>query len=379
MTDLDDAFFAPIQRNSANLRLIIVQDHVILASTESLPIKVTAVRLSPAPSLTPSTLSVQQSVLSALLPHHTEFSLFAPLNRKIHFFSTANDETDDLTFHIPSSGGQFVLSPVYTIRGDSDTLGTQISILTSFVPSVNDAEDSLPTPPPSPHFHPIAHLSELTGENRNSSDLSISDIGIPSRRASPGPEFVISEGSSMLTVRPQAGQQVRRSSSLISLRSQMGSRNVIIRLLKYYVKVTIYFILLFLRAVFDLHGRRNADRTDNSTANVDERTPLLADPDAPPPVVLSVEESVIMPPSAQAPNSPSRLFIDLLGDGEVSFIQRCLDLDSRRIAVELNGIALERPLITRLDDGAELVEFFAISSEENRRGERMKIEISDSL
>jgi hypothetical protein len=99
----------------------------------------------------------------------TEFSIFAPDNMRIHLFTVdpqATQKKQMVSLQSDTTGNDLVMSPIYTLRGDQTTTDKSATVWKTVILSpyqVNSSSDDpgiLPTPPPSPHLQPIAHLSQ---------------------------------------------------------------------------------------------------------------------------------------------------------------------------------------------------------------------------
>lgn len=387
-----DAFHARVLRNCSPeyLRLIgTFNDHIFLASPHRAPVKVVAIPLSPSPSDS-ADVTLKLSTLAALMDDVSEFALFTPSNLNVHFF-TPDNMYETISLRVPSSGGEFTIAPLYTLKSSANPAeGVQFCVLSPHAPALADAEDLLPTPPPSPHLRPVAHLSHLKTTNVNSSGTSIiSEIGILSS-AQESPEAALSPSETDGATPTQQQQiQTNRSSSLISVRSANGAtqRNTFLQYMRYlFLATAIFFTALF----HTFFGAKKADSEaaevmdgaseSEGTEEVDERTPLLAHveqappPPAPPVVtpVLPVESSepepshitaqpyVPIPSPALPPPKPSSLSFDLFfTSGNVSFIQKDIgDIpSSHKLVVETNGKPSEHRVATLLGPGIELLEF----------------------
>ncbi|THV06088.1 hypothetical protein K435DRAFT_849525 [Dendrothele bispora CBS 962.96] len=173
--------------------------HIVLvhSPSDAHPFNGTIVPLIP--SSQRAVVQIDLAALASLLgPNVAKFALFAPSDFGVRFVDLENGQDQpgfgQISFSVSPVGGQFTLSPVYSLpNGDyeEDVKDVKVSILSPHSVHVKEssADDFLPTPPPSPHLRPIAHLSpthtsNLNG-NLNGSSASISDMGIPSRRDSP--------------------------------------------------------------------------------------------------------------------------------------------------------------------------------------------------
>lgn len=384
------------------------EDHIVLASQETYPVKVAVIPLSPSPSEARPQLLIPLAKLSNLLGQDvTQFSIFTPANLSVHFMTSppANgDESETLALHIPPAGGHMKLSPLYTLRVATDsTAECQVSILTPYnviaSASVPDPEDVLPTPPPSPNLRPIAHLSPYKASDQNDSTMSISDIasGIPSRIATPVPDRFISEASSVLTVRPQ----LRTAQSAQSVLSGEGTSHVgVVAYIKYLYVIVGMFIRTLLRNLLGKSGGSEDERpgvttrASESQSQVDERTPLLAqvvEEDArtqeeetvysrPATPALQVQEAgpqLAVAPATSAGTSsplpqPFSVFVDVPA-GQISLILRNrTDPPTYRLALEYNGNYVEDLETKGLGDGSQLIE---IATETvGKHGGRMRLD-----
>lgn len=94
-----------------------------------------------------------------------EFSLFSSYNLQMHIFTKTANWSRDLLLQFDSTHGEFTLSPILKLRAAGTPRGIRrtwaAAILSpySIVPPPYGTGDLLPTPPPSPHLHPINRLS----------------------------------------------------------------------------------------------------------------------------------------------------------------------------------------------------------------------------
>jgi hypothetical protein len=98
----------------------------------------------------------------------TEFSIFSPDNMRIHLFTVdpqATQKNQMVSLQSDSTGNDFVISPIYTLRDHQAATDKSATIWKTVILSpyhVQDfsSDDSsiLPTPPPSPQLKPIACL-----------------------------------------------------------------------------------------------------------------------------------------------------------------------------------------------------------------------------
>ncbi|KAK7058305.1 hypothetical protein VNI00_001936 [Paramarasmius palmivorus] len=289
------------------------------SSSKILPVRVAVVPL--AQENQPSEVNFSSAELASYLGPQSpsQLSISNPDGDVIFVDSEGqNGSSTDISFSLSPTGGEFSLAPVYPLmkpRAGSNDI--KLSILTKHTPvaSLVVSDEVLPTPPPSPQLRPIAHLtpqrSQITGlgaSQGNDSNLSISDIGIPSRAESP-----VLPSTSTHTTRPTSklAQEIltpSSSSSLTRSSSDQSSNRVrrrpayLVACMRHFFFATSVFFMIFFRRVFPFlpFGRRTAstassysepetrrtvtgnteevdgDGVEDETAQADERTPLLS-------------------------------------------------------------------------------------------------------
>ena len=115
-------------------------------------------------------IHLETTTLSNILGS-TEFSIFSPDNMGIHLFTINPQESQNhqmISLESRNIGNDLVISPIYTLRdyqssADKPTIIWKTTIISPYQIQDSPLDDSgiLPTPPPSPHLQPIAHLSEV--------------------------------------------------------------------------------------------------------------------------------------------------------------------------------------------------------------------------
>lgn len=114
-------------------------------------LKVLVIPMIPRHLPTTGPIRIASNKLAALLPDDvTQFSIFSPLNLRIHFFTRPNEE---VLLLMDPSGGRFVMSPVFNLKDGQ----CQLSILSScksIRPHSEFDSGNLLTPPSSPHLKP---------------------------------------------------------------------------------------------------------------------------------------------------------------------------------------------------------------------------------
>ena len=334
---------------------------IISSPKNSYPVAAVIVPLSPSRSAK-SQVRMELQTLAGLLPDASQLSVFSNVNLSIHFFTVplegAKDET--ISFAVHSTGSQFLLTPLYNLSGTAGEW--QVAITTPYTPTGPPAElDSLPTPPPSPHLRPVAHLSTRSSDSSGPSVPTFSDVGLTSSQS---PVLTISERSPMSTLHPRFSQK----------RSLAYVKHV-------FAVVLIFFAMVFPRLFGPLLGHFQGPITTREPAVVDdERTPLLGDhqepesdveTDALPPVTArSAGHVVALAPSSKRDTvrgSPASLFAELSG-GQASIVLRPAEpsASANQIVFELNGQVVER-IVSKIEDGVSIVQF------NSGKGGRVKI------
>jgi hypothetical protein len=120
---------------------------------------VTSVIIPLIPSAIPSKVSILQETLTTLL-RSSALAVYLPSSNDA-FFIPANQKS--ISFTVPVSGVEVLLSPSYTLSGNIKT-SWDISFITPYSLSLGD---NLPTPPPLPRF-PDLHLSRQRHLKTNS-------------------------------------------------------------------------------------------------------------------------------------------------------------------------------------------------------------------
>ncbi|KAK0208459.1 hypothetical protein DFS33DRAFT_1379977 [Desarmillaria ectypa] len=281
--------------------------------------------------------------LTAELP----LSLFLPSTSRVRFYDSADQHPENIRFLVPPTGGQFILTPLYTLE-TKNSQECQLAILQShlLIPSSSYRDRQiLPTPPPSPLLHPIAHLSSI--ESRlNASSNSISEMGISSSgRGTPDASDLeaTDDGISVST-----GQGI-----MASIKHVLAA-------------IGLFFSLLFRK----LLGRSppstqptgGVTGVEEQSHFIDETTPLLNDRShgqAPSSVESSTVETTVT--ARHTPPSPlASIFVDFLGSGTISCILRDPIASTvglslyKDISIRLGGKSIEPQNVRTLHDGTVL-------------------------
>ncbi|KAG5648203.1 hypothetical protein DXG03_006158 [Asterophora parasitica] len=213
------------------------------------------------------------ATFSALFPAQTPFTLFSPQNHTAHFFphpSTAQKQSIAVT-----SSGPFILSATLSLNaGDSEY---QVSVLTPYKSALaaSDADDSLvfPTPPPSPHLRPVAHLSSAATA---SSMLSLRS-GISGARSAQG-----QPATSPNTNKEQGSQHDRNDANALIERPRDAIQALLAQL--WFISAAFFVIVTVFRLFFGKlpkHEEESVDDADEVDARsvraLDEKEPEAND------------------------------------------------------------------------------------------------------
>ncbi|CAA7258793.1 unnamed protein product [Cyclocybe aegerita] len=241
-TNLDDWWMLTVDSNSKA---------VILASNaRRYPINAAIIPFWPSEHLR-SPLRLELKRLQAAFDDPSrskDFALYSPYNLQMHAFSAENQGgrvPEDVVLEYDDLNGDFTLCPIYRLQtpgNDQTSRKSWAAIILNphtVIPPF-PSEDVLPTPPPSPHLKPIAHLLHVTAESRMSSVPSLpSDTGLSIRR-SPSAEAQSSRASSVspddednprLTItRPPRPPSPTMSMTLSLFRTIFASVTVFLRL-----------------------------------------------------------------------------------------------------------------------------------------------------
>ena len=141
---------------------------VLATPKDKLPIKAVTIPLWRSHALI-RPIYLNTTTLSDMLGS-IEFSIFSPDNMRIHLFAVdpqATQKNQMVSLQSDSTGNDFVISPMYTLRDHQVATDKSATIWKTVILSpyhVQDfsSDDSgiLPTPPPSPRLKPIACLSQ---------------------------------------------------------------------------------------------------------------------------------------------------------------------------------------------------------------------------
>ena len=150
---------------------------VLTTPKDKLPIKAVTIPLWHSKGLI-CPIHLETATLCDLLGS-TEFSIFSPDNMRIYLFAVAPQATLDkqvVCLQSDTTGNELVMSPIYTLQATTDKSATiwKMAILSPYQAHDSSSDDSgvLPTPPPSPHLQPIAHLSQ----GHSSYDMAMSSV-----------------------------------------------------------------------------------------------------------------------------------------------------------------------------------------------------------
>jgi hypothetical protein len=316
-----------------------------------------------------SRIAVASASLDSVLASSpfTIFSPTPPLPPNVQFLDS--DPSSDVSFSVPPFGGLFILSPLYSIQND-----ITFSVLSPhlFVEAVDDTV--LPTPPPSPHLLPIAHLTSSYLLNRSST--SISELGDVPEISSP--TFDDAQAQQDPSEMGSTTEQVSEIGSPTAQVSEIGSpteraeqaslarsTNVVATL----VRNVSYVLMLWLSFVlFKLVGRSTTTTTTSSSSgdsSETEETPSPVDvptEEIPSPVDVPTEEIVDVPTPVIQPleSSPPPLHFTLLdakqGPHSLVFRDTTGSLTERnisdKIVIEVNGRPMSLNHVKLLFEGA---------------------------
>ncbi|KAJ3907783.1 hypothetical protein F5879DRAFT_465495 [Lentinula edodes] len=295
---------------SLNHRLLGVFGDYIGLTSFSAGSSVQAILVPLIPSGFVSQIVIASASLASILDTKTaEYTIFSDARPSVQF---AHPESGLVRFSVPSSGGLFLLTPLYRISTISRNLEASgptpgnhlsLSVLSPHsIAGVAPVEDTvLPTPPPSPHLHPIAHLTSPS----NYSTSSISELdeqGVFSPTSDIQKETIVSESASLRTLRPPID------------RDQV--QNILVAFMRHlYVALMLWFSMVF-REFFggsasdvreDSPVEQNSSQSIPDTANshgfspVNEHTPLLSRVIPPSPVDEPLIQASAPPASVVAP------------------------------------------------------------------------------
>ncbi|KAJ3936647.1 MAG: hypothetical protein NXY57DRAFT_984734 [Lentinula lateritia] len=335
-----DSFLDKIFAHSPSLnhRLLgIFGDYIGLASFSS-GSSVQAILVPLIPSGFVSQIVIASASLASILDTKTaEYTIFSDARPSVQF---AHPESGLVRFSVPSSGGLFLLTPLYRILTISRNLEASgptpgnylsLSVLSPHsIAGVAPVEDTvLPTPPPSPHLHPIAHLTSPS--NHSTSSISeFNEQGAISPTNDIQKDTIVLESASLRTLRPPIDRDqmsvltlTRQSSPSLLIESHRENRqNILVAFMRH-----LYFaLILWLSMVFrELVGGSASDAREDSpieqtlpesipdTANsygfspVNEHTPLLSRVIPPSPVDEPLIQASAPPTSVVAPVPPQTI------------------------------------------------------------------------
>ncbi len=264
-----DSFIQQIYKfSSTHCRLLGESNSSIIVSSpiESSPITVLAIPLLQWPPSTAYAAAIGWSNLAPSYVPSVEhpIALYSPPSNAIHFYEST---VTAISLVIPSSGVKFILCPLHSTCGKDITL--QIAVLTSHV-LLEQQDQILPTPPPSPRLKPIDNA-----------------------------------GPSASSDAPPSVEPDRSSKPSTSSKGVLAAfRKVIVGLA--------FFLSMWLRRLFQRKQHKPAVHADVS--DVSERTPLLGQSDA--------DSSRAVPGVSEARPLKSDLCFSLLEGGDVVCIMR---------------------------------------------------------
>ncbi|KAJ3993937.1 hypothetical protein F5050DRAFT_609703 [Lentinula boryana] len=403
-----DSFFDRIFAHTGTLdcRLLgVFGDVVALASTSATPSGHAILVPLNSSGFVSQIVIPSASLASILSAEMADYTIFSEARPSVQFVSSVTLESGSVQFSVPPSGGHFILTPLYSIPATSKNEGSgpesgdslSLSVLSPhLVAGDTSVEDAiLPTPPPSPHLHPIAHLTS----SYNHSTTSISELG--EQDAVLGSlssdvirkDTLVSESSSLHALRPPVDQITRQSSPSLLLESYRETReNILVAFMKNLYFVLMLWSSMLLRTLYGgstsvaaeygveenpveqssaqspLSVSDPADSRGSSPVIPNERTPLLSRVIPPSPVIANVEPAIRAPvPSApyvmasipSQTSSPASLQFELL---EVKSGPRGLVFRdtsgllteenlSDNLVIEFNGQSIPLNKVQRLDKG----------------------------
>ncbi|SJL05878.1 uncharacterized protein ARMOST_09214 [Armillaria ostoyae] len=300
--------------------------------------------------LSTSILSSQISIeWTKFTPLTAEFplSLFLPGISRARFYDSADQHPENIRFLVPPAGGQFVLTPLYTLE-NQNSQEFQLAILQShlLVPSSSFRDRQiLPTPPPSPFLHPIAHLSPI--ESRfNASSNSISEMGISSSgRGTPD------------------GSDSDATADGLSVNKERG---IMVSIKHVLAAISLFFSLLFRkllgRSFPSTQPAGGVTEVEEQSRSIDETTPLLNDHSrGKGPSTVESSPTIETAVSRHTPTSPlASIFVDFLSGGTISCILRDPVASTvglslyKDVSIRLGGKSIEPQNVRTLQDGCVL-------------------------
>ncbi|KAJ3973173.1 hypothetical protein EV361DRAFT_901339 [Lentinula raphanica] len=450
-----DLFFDRIFTHNASIscRLLgIFGDYAALASTSPTPSVFVQVILVP---LIPSGVPLSQAIIptaslaNILAAETAEFTIFSNQPRpSVHFVKSPVcvspvSVSEPVQFSVPPFGGHFILTPLYSISSTNSQIqgsgplapknSLSFSVLSPHSVTLEEdtaavsAEDAiLPTPPPSPHLHPIAHL---TSPSYNHSTTSISelgeqdaDLGSPSASHDTQEDTSISEFNSLHTLRPPIVERdhgsllTRQSSPSLLIEAYRENReNIMMAFMRnIYFVFTLWFSLMFQKVfggsapsgtaegISDEHSEERDNSglssparsgSDTGDAGVNERTPLLSRVIPPSPVLPDAAEPLIrapvpspayvaspIPPTAKAIPALPSMNLDLLEvkPGQCGLVLRddsgllTEETLSDKVVIEINGQSMS------LDDVQWLRKDLVYLGDDWNKNGRMSVKLTSS-
>lgn len=319
--------------------------HAVVASPlDQYPIIADVVPLST--SILNSQISIEWTKFTPLTAEFP-LSLFLPGISRARFYDSADQHPENIRLLVPPTGGQFVLTPLYTLE-NKNSQEFQLAILQShlLVPSSSFRDRQiLPTPPPSPFLHPIAHLSPI--ESRfNASSNSISEMGISSSGRGTPDDSDSDVTADSLSVNKERG-------IVVSIKHVLAA-------------ISLFFSLLFRkllgRSPPSTQAAGSVTEVEEQSRSVDETTPLLNDHSrGKGPSSAESSPTIETAVTRHTPTSPlASLFVDFLSGGTISCILRDPVASTvglslyKDVSIRLGGKSIEPQNVRTLQDGCVL-------------------------
>ncbi|KAH7880396.1 uncharacterized protein C8R40DRAFT_249833 [Lentinula edodes] len=317
---------------SLNHRLFGVFGDYIGLTSFSAGSSVQAILVPLIPSGFVSQIDIASASLASILDTKTaEYTIFSDARPSVQF---AHPESGLVRFSVPSSGGLFLLTPLYRISTISRNLEASgptpgnhlsLSVLSPHsIAGVAPVEDTvLPTPPPSPHLHPIAHLTSPS--NHSTSSISeLDEQGAISPTNDIQKDAIVLESASLRTLRPPIDRDqvsvltlTRQSSPSLLIEAHRENRqNILVAFMRHlYLALILWFSMVFRELVGgsasdvreDSPVEQSSSQSIPDTANsygfspVNEHTPLLSRVIPPSPVDEPLIQASAPPASVVAP------------------------------------------------------------------------------
>ena len=253
-----------------------------------------------------------------------EFSLFSSYNLQMHIFTKTANRSRDLLLQFDSTHGEFTLSPILKLRaagthGIQRTWAAAILSPYSIVPPPYGTGDLLPTPPPSPHLHPINRLSLPSISSVASAISSVDTLALDN---SPKDDERVDESPPSRSPTPL--QVIRRSPSpprprsLVQflLRTIFASFTIFVR----------FFFRIFwsrlpmprrfsgLQTLTPLDEKHQSSRSGSSASTPRDEVPAPITPDLPTVIVEGTDTDTLEDDATQNPDHGSSTSPVELGD-----------------------------------------------------------------